>query len=84
MIFEFTKTLFVIYISKFGNFDMVYGTISAVIILLLFSYISSIIVVFFAEVSNVFSTMRDIGRFNLKKEIILIKGGLKSYKLPNN
>jgi len=35
MIFEFTKTLFVLYISKFGNFDMVYGTISAVIILLL-------------------------------------------------
>ncbi len=84
MIFEFTKTLFVIYISRFGNFDMVYGTISAVIILLLFSYISSIIVVFFAEVSNVFSTMRSAGRFILKKEIIITKGGLKPFKLPNN
>ena len=80
MIFEFTKTLFVLYISKFGNFDMVYGTISAVIILLLFSYISSIIVVFFAEVSNVFSTMRDTGRFRVSKEIIITKGGLKPFK----
>ena len=76
----FTKTLFVLYISKFGNFDMVYGTISAVIILLLFSYISSIIVVFFAEVSNVFSTMRDTGRFRVSKEIIITKGGLKPFK----
>ena len=80
MIFEFTKTLFVLYISKFGNFDMVYGTISAVIILLLFSYISSIIVVFFAEVSNVFSTMRGTGRFRVSKEIIITKGGLKPFK----
>ena len=80
MIFEFTKTLFVLYISKFGNFDMVYGTISAVIILLLFSYISSIIVVFFAEVSNVFSTMKDTGRFKVSKEIIITKGGLKPFK----
>tara|TARA_B100000579_G_C22801564_1_gene840208 strand:+ start:753 stop:1718 length:966 start_codon:yes stop_codon:yes gene_type:complete len=80
MIFEFTKTLFVLYISKFGNFDMVYGTISAVIILLLFSYISSIIVVFFAEVSNVFSTMRGTGRFRISKELIITKGGLKPFK----
>ena len=80
MIFEYTKTLFVLYISKFGNFDMVYGTISAVIILLLFSYISSIIVVFFAEVSNVFSTMRGTGRFRISKELIITKGGLKPFK----
>jgi len=77
MIFEYTKSLFVIYISNYGNFDMVYGSISAVIILLLFSYISSIIVVFFAEVSNVFSSMRDMGRFKLKHELIISKGGLK-------
>ena len=44
MVFEYNKSLFVAYIANFGNFDMVYGTISAVIILLLFAYISSIIV----------------------------------------
>ena len=33
MIFESTKSLFVFYIHTYGNFDMVYGSISAVIIL---------------------------------------------------
>ena len=81
MVFEYNKSLFVAYIANFGNFDMVYGTISAVIILLLFAFISSIIVVYFAEVSNVFNTMRDKGRFRLSKEIIFSKGGLKPYKI---
>ncbi|MEC9451106.1 MAG: YihY/virulence factor BrkB family protein [Chloroflexota bacterium] len=81
MVFEYNKSLFVAYIANFGNFDMVYGTISAVIILLLFAFISSIIVVYFAEVSNVFNTMRDKGRFRLSKEITFSKGGLKPYKI---
>ena len=39
---------------------MVYGSISAVIILvLLFAYVSSIIVVYFAGMHNVFSSMKD-------------------------
>ena len=80
IIFEFTKSLFVFYIHTYGNFDMVYGSISAVIILLLFAYVSSIIVVYFAEIHNVFSSMKDEGRFILKKELILIKGGLKPIK----
>ena len=80
IIFEFTKSLFVFYIQTYGNFDMVYGSISAVIILLLFAYVSSIIVVYFAEIHNVFSSMKDEGRFILKKELILIKGGLKPIK----
>ena len=79
LIFELTKSLFVAYISAYGNFDRVYGSISAVIILLLFSYISSIIVVFFAEISNVLSSMREKNRFNLSSEIIFMKGSLKPY-----
>ena len=67
IIFEFTKSLFVFYIQTYGNFDMVYGSISAVIILLLFAYVSSIIVVYFAEIHNVFSSMKDEGRFILKR-----------------
>ena len=81
LIFEFTKSLFVFYIHTYGNFDMVYGSISAVIILLLFAYVSSIIVVFFAEIHNVFSVMRDEGRFYIKKELTLVKGGLKPIKV---
>ena len=33
-----------------------------------------------AEIHNVFSTMKDEGRFHLKKELIIIKGGLKPVK----
>ena len=80
LIFEFTKSLFVFYIHTYGNFDMVYGSISAVIILLLFAYVSSIIVVFFAEIHNVFSVMKDEGRFYIRSELALIKGGLKPVK----
>ena len=80
MIFEFTKSLFVFYIHTYGNFDMVYGSISAVIILLLFAYVSSIIVVFFAEIHNVFSVMKDEGRFFIRRELVLVKGGLKPIK----
>ena len=77
LIFESTKSIFVFYIHTYGNFDMVYGSISAVIILLLFAYVSSIIVVFFAEIHNVFSLMKDEGRFYIRKELALVKGGLK-------
>ena len=35
LVFEYSKSLFVLYIYNFGNFDKVYGSISAVIILLL-------------------------------------------------
>ena len=80
LIFEFTKSLFVFYIHTYGNFDMVYGSISAVIILLLFAYVSSIIVVFFAEIHNVFSLMKDEGRFYVRNELALVKGGLKPFK----
>ena len=80
LIFEFTKSLFVFYIHTYGNFDMVYGSISAVIILLLFAYVSSIIVVFFAEIHNVFSAMKDEGRFYIRSELALVKGGLKPVK----
>ena len=80
MIFESTKSLFVFYIHTYGNFDMVYGSISAVIILLLFAYVSSIIVVFFAEIHNVFSIMKDEGRFYIRSELALVKGGLKPVK----
>ena len=77
LIFESTKSIFVFYIHTYGNFDMVYGSISAVIILLLFAYVSSIIVVFFAEIHNVFSLMKNEGRFYIRKELALVKGGLK-------
>ena len=80
MIFESAKSIFVFYIHTYGNFDMVYGSISAVIILLLFAYVSSIIVVFFAEIHNVFSVMKDEGRFCIREELTMVKGGLKPIK----
>ena len=49
-------------------------------LIIMFVLVSSIIVVYFAEIHNVFSSMKDEGRFILKKELILIKGGLKPIK----
>ena len=50
---------------------MVYGSISTDNNIAA-AYVSSI-VVYFAEIHNVFSTMKDEGRFHLKKELIILK-----------
>jgi len=49
MLFELVKTVFVIYLDRIANFEAVYGSLSSIIVLLLWLYLSALILVFGAE-----------------------------------
>ena len=51
VLFEIVKNGFAIYLSNFGNYDAVYGSLGAVVAFLFFVFISANIVLFGAEVA---------------------------------
>ena len=63
VLFEIAKTLFVLYIDRFTNYEAVYGSVASVIILLLWIYISAFIIILGAEFSSEYGRMREgVGR----------------------
>lgn len=56
--FELAKNVFVIYLSKFANFEHVYGALTPVIVLSLWAYISGLILIFGAELSSEYWRLR--------------------------
>lgn len=50
---EITKHAFVIYINKFANFNLTYGTVGSIIAFLLWIYISSMILLAGAEINSI-------------------------------
>ena len=64
--FELAKNLFIVYLSAFANFESVYGTLAPVIILLLWAYVSSLILIAGAEMSSEYGRLRSgVGRGRL-------------------
>jgi membrane protein len=53
---------FGIYVQNFGNYDAIYGSIGAMIILMLYLYISSMVMLFGAHVNAVYEHARDDGK----------------------
>jgi len=49
VLFEVCKTLFVFYLDRIAHFEAVYGSLSSIIVLLLWLYVSALILVFGAE-----------------------------------
>jgi membrane protein len=49
IVFEIAKNIFLLYLSRFAQLDRVYGSLSLVIALLLWAYISSLILILGAE-----------------------------------
>jgi membrane protein len=62
---------FRVYVSNFGSYDKTYGSIGAVIILLLYLYISSLTVLFGAELNATLVRMKEeiSGKQILEEEI---------------
>jgi len=58
VLFETAKTLFVFYLARFANYESVYGSVASVIILLVWIYISALILILGAEVSAEYGRMR--------------------------
>lgn len=48
-LFEVCKTLFVFYLDRIAHFEAIYGSLSSIIVLLLWLYVSALILVFGAE-----------------------------------
>ena len=58
VLFELAKNLFISYLNRFASFENVYGSLTPVIILLLWAYVSSLILIVGAELSSEYGRMR--------------------------
>lgn len=59
ILFELCKALFVFYLDRIAHFEAVYGSLSSIIVLLLWLYVSALILVFGAEYNIVRSREHD-------------------------
>ncbi len=59
VLFEASKSVFIVYVERVANFDNVYGSLSPVIALLLWTYVSSLILILGAELSSEYGRMRN-------------------------
>jgi membrane protein len=57
VLFEGAKSLFVLYLDRFGNYQAIYGSVGSVIALLVWIYISALVVILGAEFSSQCSKM---------------------------
>jgi membrane protein len=56
--FEIARTLFIFYIENYANYQLIYGSITSVIVLLIWIYYSTFIMILGAEFTYQFSRMR--------------------------
>lgn len=56
--FEIARTLFIIYIENFANYQLIFGSITSIIALLVWTYYSAFILILGAEFSFQYSRMR--------------------------
>ena len=58
VLFEAAKNVFIIYTSRFANFENVYGSLAPVIALLLWAYVASFILILGAEISSEYERLK--------------------------
>jgi membrane protein len=58
ILFEAARSLFVFYINNFANYQLIYGTITSIIVLLVWIYYSAFIMILGAEFTYQYSLMR--------------------------
>ena len=75
VLFEASKAGFVWYLANFASFDRVYGSISAVVVLMLWAYVAANILVVGAEVCSEHAHMRREGV--LRGGLRPVRGGLR-------
>jgi membrane protein len=57
-LFELARTLFILYLENFANYQLIYGSITSIIVLLVWIYISSFIMIIGAEFTYQYSHMQ--------------------------
>jgi membrane protein len=68
-LFEAAKTLFVLYLNHFNNFDKIYGSIASVIALLVWIYYSAFILLLGAEFNSLLFRLKREGHLSLEPEV---------------
>ncbi len=58
ILFEVARVIFVFYLNRFINYQLIYGSLASLIIFLLWIYYSAFILILGAEVSSVYSRLR--------------------------
>ena len=58
VLFEITKNLFIVYLNRFANFQNVYGTLTPVIALMFWAYLSGLILILGAELSSEYGRIK--------------------------
>jgi len=58
VLWETAKHLFALYLTHFGSFNMMYGSLGAIMIMLLWIFYSAIILLFSAEIISCLRTVR--------------------------
>jgi len=59
ILFEIARTLFVFYIQHFGNYELIYGSLTSIIVLLVWIYYSSFILILGAEFTSQYSCIKN-------------------------
>ena len=60
VLFEIARTLFVFYLANFANYQLIYGSIASIIVLLVWIYYSAFIMILGAEFSFQYGRMRQV------------------------
>ena len=58
VLFELVKNVFVWFVGKFSNYNLVYGSIGTIIVLMTWTYASSVILLFCAKVISTYARMK--------------------------
>jgi membrane protein len=58
LLFEIGRNAFVFYLNNLGNFDQIYGSLASVVVLLVWIFISALILIIGAEVASEFARMK--------------------------
>ena len=59
ILFEISKSVFVFYLENFADYEKVYGSLGSVIALLIWTYVSSFILIIGAELASEYGRMRE-------------------------
>ena len=59
LLFEAAKGVFLTYVDRFANFQDVYGSMADALVLMLWLYVSSLILILGAELSSEYGRLRE-------------------------
>ena len=76
LLFEASKAAFAYYLASLSSLDLVYGSITTVVVLMLFLYMIAAVVVFGGEVSSEYQRSSTSERMGVKSHWRPVRGGL--------